>query len=342
MKIDAQAPPLPKSFAEAARLRAEAEAELERICESRYFQTSRRSCEFLRYVVQVALNGRTDSLKERSIGIDLLGRDTSYDPSSDAAVRVRANEVRKRLSSFYGAAPRGRLRIELPLGSYVPVFETMAEQELTAPVARNVVAAENGPEPLGMMVLTRPVLLALVLCILLLRQQLEEREPYQRFWDHLLGGRTKLEFCMPAESERQLEAGVGPLIWIAGRYSIRPSYMATPTSDVAVAEQVTVHMHRAPSGVPGGLHWTELPQQAKSHGALLTVVGDEPGSLYVEASDNNSLRAMGERLITTERFPHELLRPLGAGQSAQVYLHEDGDGRWQCESWQSAKGSTWR
>ncbi len=115
-------PPLPRSFEEAAQRHAAVEAELERVCGSVHFRTSKRSCEFLRYVVRVTLDGRTDSLKERSIGIDLLGRDASYDPSSDATVRVRANEVRKRLVSYYGSAAAVGVRILLPTGSYVPQF----------------------------------------------------------------------------------------------------------------------------------------------------------------------------------------------------------------------------
>ena len=90
----AAAPPLPKSFEDAARHITAVEEELERVCNSAHFRTSRRSCEFLKYIVRVTLDGRVDSLKERSIGIDLFGRDTSYEPSSDATVRVRANEVR--------------------------------------------------------------------------------------------------------------------------------------------------------------------------------------------------------------------------------------------------------
>lgn len=74
----AAVPPLPKSFEDAARRHLDVAEELERVCGSTYFRTSKRSCEFLQYIVQVALDGRTDSLKERSIGIDLFGRDSSY------------------------------------------------------------------------------------------------------------------------------------------------------------------------------------------------------------------------------------------------------------------------
>ena len=117
------APPMPQRPSETARPQAEVEAELERICKSDQFRYSRRSCEFLRHVVKITLDGKPDSLKERSIGIDLLRRDTSYDPSADSTVRVRANDVRKRLGSYYSsAADVSPLRIVLPPGSYVPQF----------------------------------------------------------------------------------------------------------------------------------------------------------------------------------------------------------------------------
>ena len=100
-------PSEPASFVDAARLQSAVKDELAAILASPSFSSSKKSCEFLRYIVQVTLDGRVDSLKERSIGLDLLGRDTSYDPSSDATVRVRANDVRKRLSSYYSTQPPG-------------------------------------------------------------------------------------------------------------------------------------------------------------------------------------------------------------------------------------------
>ena len=121
----AAVPPLPKSFEDAARRHQAVAEELERVCGSEHFRASKRYCEFLRYIVTVTLDGRLDSLKERSIGIDLFGRDTSYEPSSDATVRVRANEVRKRLLSYYTSldtAGLRALRIDLPTGTYVPRF----------------------------------------------------------------------------------------------------------------------------------------------------------------------------------------------------------------------------
>src|SRR5579871_2587409 len=74
--------------------------ELDRILASPEFRTSKRSQEFLRYVVEHTLQGESDLLKERTIGVDVFGRPADYDPSDDATVRVRAGEVRKRLGLY--------------------------------------------------------------------------------------------------------------------------------------------------------------------------------------------------------------------------------------------------
>lgn len=98
----------------------EVRAHLARILDSSAFRSSKRCCEFLAFVVEHTLAGRTDRLKERSIGVELFGRDACYDTHEDPIVRVKANEVRKRLALYYrdeGAdAP---FRIELPAGGYV-------------------------------------------------------------------------------------------------------------------------------------------------------------------------------------------------------------------------------
>jgi hypothetical protein len=97
--------------------------ELGRVLASHEFRTSKRSQDFLRYVVENTLNGRAEILKERTIGIDVFGRATSYDPSDDATVRVKAGEVRKRLGIYYSdQGAQSPLRIELPSGTYIPEF----------------------------------------------------------------------------------------------------------------------------------------------------------------------------------------------------------------------------
>src|SRR5262250_2333388 len=96
---------------------------LESVISSDAFAPSKRCQDFLRLVVEHALTGDLDSLRERMIGVEMFGRPVDYDTSNDAVVRVRATEVRKRLAQYYReAAPTPVVRIELPAGSYVPEF----------------------------------------------------------------------------------------------------------------------------------------------------------------------------------------------------------------------------
>jgi len=92
---------------EICRYRSELQATVAVVCKSSSFRTSAKSCQFLRFIVQRTLGGKVDELKERVIGIELLGREASYDTGSDAGVRVRANDVRKRLAAYYAATTTG-------------------------------------------------------------------------------------------------------------------------------------------------------------------------------------------------------------------------------------------
>ena len=80
---------------EASPQTAEVRSELRAIVESPAFKGSRRSQEFLRYIVENALDHHFDNLKERTLGVELFGRLPSYDTGEDAIVRVTACDVRK-------------------------------------------------------------------------------------------------------------------------------------------------------------------------------------------------------------------------------------------------------
>jgi TolB-like protein/Flp pilus assembly protein TadD len=96
---------------------------LEEIVASSAFVGSKRSQDFLQLIVEHALAGRFDSLRERMIGAEMFGRPIAYDTANDAVVRVKATEVRRKLAQFYREAVLpSPVRIELPTGSYVPKF----------------------------------------------------------------------------------------------------------------------------------------------------------------------------------------------------------------------------
>jgi hypothetical protein len=96
--------------------------ELQSIVDSPYFCNSKRYPALLRYVVENALAGRADLLKERALGIEVFDRPATYDTNADTVVRFTAGEVRKRLLLYYSNHPPSGIRIALPPGSYVPEF----------------------------------------------------------------------------------------------------------------------------------------------------------------------------------------------------------------------------
>lgn len=85
---------------------------------------------FLDYIVQRRLEGEGQSIKAYSIAVDVLGRSSDFDPQADPIVRVQARRLRALLGQYYsGPGATETLRIELPVGRYVPEFVLADEKE---------------------------------------------------------------------------------------------------------------------------------------------------------------------------------------------------------------------
>jgi hypothetical protein len=103
--------------------------ELEALLKSEQFSGTKRCHDFLEFVVSSALAGDYESLTERTLGAQLFGRPIDYETGSDAIVRVRANDVRRRLAEYYSEQHRAsEVGISLPTGSYIPEFHWSATQ----------------------------------------------------------------------------------------------------------------------------------------------------------------------------------------------------------------------
>jgi len=197
-------PPLPASARGPAGSATEEQVreELSRVLACHEFRTSKRSQDFLRYVVENTLQGHGDMLKERTIGIEVFGRPTSYDPGDDATVRVKAGEVRKRLSSYYSdLGSHNPVRIELPSGTYVPEFH-LVRAPAAAPAeqmpAEATVIAPAAPASAPLVTPRRAALAVAVLVAGALLVWLATRtavSPLDEFWAPVLNGSTPLQLC---------------------------------------------------------------------------------------------------------------------------------------------------
>ena len=202
--------------------------ELEVICQSAAFSGSRKSQAFLRYVVTRTLEGETHSLKERSIGVELLGREASYDTGSDASVRVRANEVRRRLNLHYtDTVSTPPVKIDLFTGSYVPRFSflpaapvVLRDQAVALPVkAQGPPAAQ-----LSLLHLSLPAFIALFLCAICIRWHFSSTDPAAIFWQSLLRGRTEMVIEETSDAKTALGTEdlrmLSPLLSLAGKFGV--------------------------------------------------------------------------------------------------------------------------
>ena len=161
---------------------------LDRILASPEFHSSKRCQEFLAYVVEKSLAGQTDDLKERTIGMELLGRPSSYEPSNDATVRVKAGEVRKRLITYYaGTGKADEVAIQLPAGGYVPEFSFVTVSE-GARLARPVPRLRWWP--------AAALIACLLAGVLVFRSLRSDNGPLRRFWGPALAGNSPVILCI--------------------------------------------------------------------------------------------------------------------------------------------------
>ena len=96
---------------------------LERVVASSELGKSPQLVSFLRFVVDAALSGHSRQIKAYTIATDGFGRDARFDPQADPIVRVEAARLRRALEHYYtNGGSNDPVLIELPRGSYVPVF----------------------------------------------------------------------------------------------------------------------------------------------------------------------------------------------------------------------------
>jgi serine/threonine-protein kinase len=121
--------------------------QLERILASKTFSQVERLKRFVSFIVREAISGRGAELKEYVIGVEVFGKEPSFDPRTDPIVRVQARRLRSRLVRYYREEGQtDELIIDLPKGGYTPVFRrregaTQPRPSLTTTLAgRNTVA----------------------------------------------------------------------------------------------------------------------------------------------------------------------------------------------------------
>jgi hypothetical protein len=121
-------------------------AQVERILQSKVFRTSEVLRNLLAYLAEKSLAGTADSLKEYTIGLDALGKPSSFDPRQESVVRMHAARLRQKLGEYYRTEGiEDPIIIDLPKGGFKVSFEprqafqtvtTATPAEVEVPVRR--------------------------------------------------------------------------------------------------------------------------------------------------------------------------------------------------------------
>lgn len=192
--------------------RRQVEAELERILASSGFRNSKRSQEFLRYIVSTALDGRFEDLKERIIGAQVFQRCPDYDTGEHSIVRVKANELRKRLAQFYAeTSETSSVQINLPRGSYTPEFRWREFPEPSQPITvPPQTQADVGPRPRFLksgfaLIVAVLIVLTFAGCRFFLTKN--ETRVEERFWEPLFRDLNQPLICVADPEVYRLKDG---------------------------------------------------------------------------------------------------------------------------------------
>ena len=106
--------------------------QLSRILASKTFHQVDRLKRFISFIVLEAVAGRGGELKEYVIGVQVFGKEPSFDPRTDPIVRVQARRLRARLVRYYREEGQpDEVIVDLPKGGYAPVFR---RRDGTAPI----------------------------------------------------------------------------------------------------------------------------------------------------------------------------------------------------------------
>lgn len=216
--------------------------QMRRLLETNHFKNSRRYPALFRFIVEEALEGRGELLKERLLGVHVFDRAPDYDTASDPIVRVTVAEIRKRIAQYYHEdAHESEMRIELLPGHYAPEFRPRRplherrEAAATAVLATQIPAIAAKPAKDGVAkshseaIPRKRLWLLLAACMVVLAAvtyywRWSHPSAMDEFWAPIVKAHEPITFCLPNGAGKN-----------AGMSAIVPD--TTATNDVAASGQ---------------------------------------------------------------------------------------------------------
>jgi len=174
----------------------------ERVLNAPLFEKSPRLRSFLRFVCEMELTGRRAEINEQAIGVHVFGRQPAYSPGEDSIVRSQARFLRQRLEEYFRTKGiHESLRISIPKGSYVPVFEPN-ESQLPQPVeaaSPGIISAAPKRQGWKIPITVVTLILIAVGAVVSLRRPPHTQTNMNQFWNAVFSTKRRA-IIVPADS----------------------------------------------------------------------------------------------------------------------------------------------
>jgi hypothetical protein len=271
--------------------RVESRDLLQRAAASPQFQKSKRLRDLLLYLGERGLQDPNCTLHEQEIGVDVLGRPPDYDTSHDTLVRVLVSQLRKKLHEHFAEEGRDEpVIIEIPKGSYIPVFRPRTEEFPGMETVRPAPAFAARPLLAGMLAGMALVGLAwgTYSAVQSKRQTSAGGRPnVEAFWGQILGNGQATDLVMSDVNLLEFENLIGrsvPLPEYEGHEfdQLAEQYLPDPAQR-AMAKRF---INRAPTALPDALMARDLGAIAAAKHVPLNVVSARDLSSSAAASQN--------------------------------------------------------
>ena len=221
-------------------------SQLQRLLNSPLFNQSRRYSTLLRYIVERSLEGEAEMLKERTLGVEVFGREPYYDASADPVVRTTAAQLRRRIAQYYfGPGHEQEIVIDLPTGGYTPAFhlpgdaqqptDVLFSETSPAPsaLATGIVPAPSVParRNTSTLLLWALVVAVLAMASISLARILSKPSALSAFWKPVLDAQSTILVCtgVPTlNAEELVRAKAEELAGLTIRQSLHANTVAWP------------------------------------------------------------------------------------------------------------------
>jgi hypothetical protein len=264
--------------------------QMERILGDPLFMRSKRCLCLFRYVIEQTVEGRTEALKERTLGVEVFGRNPNYDTNLDPVVRITAGEIRKRIAQYYHeSGHEHELRIELPSGSYLAQFYLPEERTVVLPEVLPPLPPALRSRRRPAYIFAAGLAIALVVAVIWFRQPSARERFWAPVWQSpgegliLMGGSRSAFETTPQSTEMSI-------------------YERTHTDQIAFSDSATL------SRLSGLLQSSGKPFRVR-RGSSATLADLRTGPVILIGGFNNewTMRLTSHLRFTFERLSNEHL-----------------------------------